>query len=104
MIKHGAREAARQPAGQGRGRRHRCQPAGKELTALALTNICYSLAMPDCGVTIADLYQASKGKGLVPTPNAGGLSVRKPTAMGEPKLEATYARGWYKNICADIWG
>jgi len=59
---------------------------------------------PDYGISTTDVYQASKDKGIVPTPNAGGLSVRTPTAMGERKLEAAYARGWYRNICADTWG
>jgi sulfide dehydrogenase [flavocytochrome c] flavoprotein subunit len=32
------------------------------------------------------------------------LSVRTPTDLGERKLEAAYARGWYRNISADSWG
>jgi sulfide dehydrogenase [flavocytochrome c] flavoprotein subunit len=78
--------------------------AGKEPGAPALMNICYSLVTPDYGISTTDVYQASNDKGIVPTPNAGGLSVRTPTAMGERKLEAAYARGWYRNICADTWG
>ena len=78
--------------------------AGKAPAAPALMNICYSLVTPDYGISTTDVYQASQDKGIVPTPNAGGLSVRAPTAMGERKLEAAYARGWYRNICADTWG
>ena len=78
--------------------------AGKPAPAPALLNICYSLVTPDYGISTTDVYQASKDKGIVPTPNAGGLSVRAATALGERKLEAAYARGWYKNICADTWG
>jgi sulfide dehydrogenase [flavocytochrome c] flavoprotein subunit len=78
--------------------------AGKPAPAPALMNICYSLVTPDYGISVTDVYQASKDKGIVPTPNAGGLSVRTPTWMGERKLEANYARGWYRNISADTWG
>jgi sulfide dehydrogenase [flavocytochrome c] flavoprotein chain len=78
--------------------------AGKQAAPPALMNICYSLVTPDYGISVTDVYQISKDKGIVPTPNAGGLSVRTPTDMGERKLEAAYARGWYKNISADTWG
>ena len=77
--------------------------AGKPATAPALMNICYSLVTPDYGISTTDIYQVTD-KGIVAMPNAGGLSVKTPTAMGERKLEAGYARGWYKNICADTWG
>ncbi|MPZ35366.1 MAG: hypothetical protein GEV13_31065 [Rhodospirillales bacterium] len=78
--------------------------AGRPAPSPALINICYSLVTPDYGISVTDVYQVSKGKGITPTPNAGGLSVRAPTDLGERKLEAAYARGWYKNISADTWG
>src|SRR5262245_5535703 len=78
--------------------------AGKAAPAPALLNICYSLVAPDYGISVTDIYQVTKDKGIVATPNAGGLSVRAPTALGERKLEAAYARGWYRNISADTWG
>jgi sulfide dehydrogenase [flavocytochrome c] flavoprotein chain len=78
--------------------------AGKEPPAPALLNICYSLVAPDYGISVTDVYQVTKDKGIVATPNAGGLSVRAPTVLGERKLEAAYARGWYRNISADTWG
>jgi sulfide dehydrogenase [flavocytochrome c] flavoprotein chain len=78
--------------------------AGKPAPAPALMNICYSLVAPDYGISVTDVYQVTKDKGIVATPNAGGLSVRAPTALGERKLEAAYARGWYRNITADTWG
>jgi len=78
--------------------------AGKPAPPPALMNICYSLVTPDYGISTTDVYQASKDKGIVTTPDAGGLSVKTATAMGERKLEAAYARGWYKNISADTWG
>ena len=78
--------------------------AGKPPPPPALLNICYSLVTPDYGISVTDVYQVTKEKGIAPAPNAGGLSVRTPTDMGERKLEAAYARGWYKNISADTWG
>ena len=78
--------------------------AGKEMPPPALFNVCYSLVRPGYGISIADVYQVTRDKGIVPTPNAGGVSVRAPTDLGERKLEAAYAAGWYRNISADIWG
>ena len=78
--------------------------AGKPAPAPALNNICYSLVTPDYGISVTDVYQVTKDKGIATTPNAGGLSVRTPTDLGERKLEASYARGWYRNISADSWG
>lgn len=78
--------------------------AGKAAPAPALNNICYSLVTPDYGISVTDVYQVTKDKGITTTPNAGGLSVRTPTDLGERKLEAAYARGWYRNISADSWG
>jgi sulfide dehydrogenase [flavocytochrome c] flavoprotein subunit len=78
--------------------------AGKPAPAPALNNICYSLVTPDYGISVTDVYQVTKDKGIQPTPNAGGLSVKTPTDLGERKLEAAYARGWYRNISADSWG
>ena len=78
--------------------------SGKPAPAPALMNICYSLVTPDYGISTTDVYQVAKDKGIVPTPNAGGLSVKTPTDLGERKLEAAYARGWYRNISADTWG
>jgi sulfide dehydrogenase [flavocytochrome c] flavoprotein subunit len=78
--------------------------AGKPAPAPALNNICYSLVTPDYGISVTDIYQVTKDKGITTTPNAGGLSVKTPTDLGERKLEAAYARGWYRNISADSWG
>jgi sulfide dehydrogenase [flavocytochrome c] flavoprotein subunit len=76
---------------------------GKPAPAPALFNICYSLVTPSYGISVADVYQATD-KGIVPTPNAGGVSVAKTTALNERALEALYAVAWYRNICADSWG
>ncbi|HTE81453.1 MAG TPA: FCSD flavin-binding domain-containing protein, partial [Reyranella sp.] len=77
---------------------------GKPALAPALFNICYSLVHPNYGISVADVYQATPDKGIVPTPNAGGVSVAKATALNERALEALYAVAWYRNISADTWG
>ncbi|HKU98996.1 MAG TPA: NAD(P)/FAD-dependent oxidoreductase [Vineibacter sp.] len=77
--------------------------AGKAVDAPALLNICYSLVTPDYGISTTDVYQASADKGITTTPNAGGVSVKTPTALNERKLEAEYTVNWYKSITADIW-
>jgi NADPH-dependent 2,4-dienoyl-CoA reductase/sulfur reductase-like enzyme len=77
---------------------------GKPTPAPALFNICYSLVTPSYGISVTDVYQASPDKGIVPAPNAGGVSVRAPTPLGERALEAMYATAWYRNISADTWG
>jgi sulfide dehydrogenase [flavocytochrome c] flavoprotein subunit len=77
---------------------------GKPPTTPALFNICYSLVHPTYGISVTDVYQASVDKGIVPTPNAGGVSVARPTAHNERLFEALYAMAWYRNISADTWG
>ncbi|HJQ56912.1 MAG TPA: NAD(P)/FAD-dependent oxidoreductase [Vineibacter sp.] len=76
---------------------------GKAPGAPALFNICYSLVTPDYGISVADVYQVSADKGITTTPNAGGVSVKTPTALNERKLEAEYTVNWYKSITADVW-
>jgi sulfide dehydrogenase [flavocytochrome c] flavoprotein subunit len=77
--------------------------AGRAPAPPALFNVCYSLVTPDYGISVADVYQVND-KGITPTPDAGGVSVRTPTALNERKLEAEYTYNWYTNITADIWG
>lgn len=76
---------------------------GKTPGGPALLNICYSLVNPDYGISTTDVYQVTADRGIIATPNAGGVSVRTPT-MGERKLEAEYTRAWYQAITADTWG
>ena len=90
--------------GQGRGGRHHRQPRRQAHRPPALFNICYSLVNPNYGISVADVYQVTPDKGIVPTPNAGGVSVAKPTSLNERALEALYAVAWYRNISADTWG
>jgi sulfide dehydrogenase [flavocytochrome c] flavoprotein chain len=77
---------------------------GKTSGPPALLNICYSLVNPDYGISTTDVYQVTADRGIIATPNAGGVSLRVPTAMGERKLEAEYTRAWYQAITSDTWG
>ena len=66
---------------------------GKPPTTPALFNICYSLVHPNYGISVADVYQATPDKGIVPTPNAGGVSVAKPSPRHRsPTRRATWTR------------
>ncbi len=77
---------------------------GKEAMPPALFNVCYSLVSPDYGISVTNVFAATADKGIVPVPNSGGVSVGKPTSMGERKLEAEYTAAWYQAIVADSWG
>ncbi len=95
-----------QRAGQGRARAAiLASLAGKPAPAPALNNICYSLVTPDHGISVTDVYQVTEGQGHHHDAQCrGDSSARTPTDLGERKLEAAYARGWYRNISADSWG
>ena len=74
--------------------------AGKPAPAL----FCYSPVKPGYGISVTDVYRVSADGRIAATPNAGGVSVRTPTALRERKLEALFATGWCRNITGDIWG
>ena len=69
--------------------------AGKPAPAPALNNICYSLVTPDYGISVTDVYQVTKDKGITTTPNAGGLSVqaRRPISASASSKRPTPAAG-----------
>ncbi|MBN2647550.1 MAG: FAD-dependent oxidoreductase [Thiotrichales bacterium] len=64
-------------------------------------NTCYSLVGADYGISIVGVYQNQDGR-LSEIPGSGGVST-KGAPLSERKLEAEYARGWYKSIVKDIW-
>lgn len=75
---------------------------GKVPAPPSLVNTCYSLVAPGYAVSVAAVYKLTSD-GIVSIKGAGGLT---PMDADEDQLaeEATYARGWYKNIAQDIWG
>jgi sulfide dehydrogenase [flavocytochrome c] flavoprotein chain len=68
----------------------------------ALINTCYSLVAPDYGISIGGVYHVEDGA-IVATKGAGGLSPQD-ADRGFRKREADYAKSWYANITADMFG
>ena len=65
-------------------------------------NTCYSIIAPDYAVSVVAVYRLEDGK-IVAVEGAGGTSPLNASAW-ERKMEATYARSWFDNITADIFG
>jgi len=64
-------------------------------------NTCYSLISKDYGISVAAVYEMHDGT-IGSVKGSGGVS-----PMGSDsafrKMEANYARGWYKSITSDLW-
>ncbi len=75
---------------------------GMKMPEPSYVNTCYSLITPEHGISVAMVYELKDGK-IVGVKGSGGLS-----PMGaDPAVreaEAVYARSWYHNITADIFG
>ncbi|MGB7933760.1 MAG: FCSD flavin-binding domain-containing protein [Gammaproteobacteria bacterium] len=65
-------------------------------------NTCYSIIAPDYGISVAAVYRLEKGK-IVGVEGSGGTSPLDTSAWAR-KMEAIYARSWFDNITADIFG
>jgi sulfide dehydrogenase [flavocytochrome c] flavoprotein subunit len=74
---------------------------GRPAPAPTYTNTCYSLISPSYGISVADVYRVTP-QGIVPAPNAGGVSPRTADAAHRV-AEARYAEGWYASIAQDVW-
>lgn len=76
--------------------------AGRPAEAAKLINVCYSLAAPDYGFSIADVY--SQGPETIALLEAEG----RITAVGAPAsihaAEAEYAKSWYATITSEMFG
>jgi sulfide dehydrogenase [flavocytochrome c] flavoprotein subunit len=75
---------------------------GAEPPLPSYVNTCYSIIAPDYGISVAAVYRLENGK-IVAVEGAGGTSPLDASAW-ERKMEATYARSWFDNITADIFG
>ncbi len=64
-------------------------------------NTCYSLMAKDYGITVAAIYEMQDGE-IREIDGAGGVSPKN-ADLNFRKMEANYARGWYKSITANIW-
>lgn len=75
---------------------------GEELQPAPLLNVCYSLAAPDYGFSVADVF--------VPGPQKVSLMFdqARTTPLGAGpefhQAEAEYARSWYDSITSEIYG
>lgn len=69
-----------------------------------LINTCYSFIAPDYCVSIVGVYRSdADGTTLRELPDSGGLS---PLGQNDDfrAREARFARAWYANFRADVWG
>jgi sulfide dehydrogenase [flavocytochrome c] flavoprotein subunit len=77
---------------------------GKAPEAPVFANTCYSLAAPDYGISVADIFRATPN-GIVAVQGAGGVSPRNPANAPQfREQEAHYAEGWYASATKEIWG
>jgi sulfide dehydrogenase [flavocytochrome c] flavoprotein chain len=67
-----------------------------------LVNTCYSLVAPDYGISIGGPYEVVDGE-IVAIKGVGGLSPQDADRAFR-RREADYARSWYANITADMFG
>ena len=74
---------------------------GTSLPDPSYVNICYSIIAPQHGISIANVYKLDNGE-IIPVEGAGGTSPLLASSW-ERKMEATYARSWFKNITADVF-
>ena len=65
-------------------------------------NYCYSLVSPDYGISVVKVYEFN-GEKIKLIDGAGGKSPPNQTNKFR-RLEAQYAKGWYKTITKEIWG
>ncbi|BBP46690.1 cytochrome c [Thiosulfatimonas sediminis] len=64
-------------------------------------NTCYSLVSKDWGISIVGVYE-NRDNRIAEIKGAGGVSPMS-ASLQERKMEADYARAWYKSITMDIW-
>ena len=76
--------------------------AGRAPEEPRLINVCYSLAAPEYGFSIAGVYRPDKGQ-LLEVPGSGGTSPLDVDDAWRAR-EARYAESWFKTITSEIWG
>jgi NADPH-dependent 2,4-dienoyl-CoA reductase/sulfur reductase-like enzyme len=76
--------------------------AGSEPTPRKLLNTCYSLAAPDYGFSVADVYE-QRAEGITSV-----IALPKTTALGADaathSAEAAFAESWFDTITSELWG
>jgi sulfide dehydrogenase [flavocytochrome c] flavoprotein chain len=74
--------------------------AGQKPDETRLINTCYSLAAPDYGISIANVYRPKDG---VLVGAGGGVSPANAPASFRAQ-EAMFANGWFKTITGEVFG
>jgi sulfide dehydrogenase [flavocytochrome c] flavoprotein chain len=74
--------------------------AGQKPDEPRLINTCYSLAAPDYGISIANVYRPKDG---VLVDAGGGVSPANAPASFRAQ-EAMFANGWFKTITGEVFG
>ena len=74
--------------------------AGQKPDEPRLINTCYSLAAPDYGISIANVYRSKDG---VLVDAGGGVSPANAPASFRAQ-EAMFANGWFKTITGEVFG
>jgi NADPH-dependent 2,4-dienoyl-CoA reductase/sulfur reductase-like enzyme len=74
--------------------------AGQKPDETRLINTCYSLAAPDYGISIANVYRPKDG---VLVDGGGGVSPANAPASFRAQ-EAMFANGWFKTITGEVFG
>jgi NADPH-dependent 2,4-dienoyl-CoA reductase/sulfur reductase-like enzyme len=67
-----------------------------------LINTCYSLVAPDYGISVAGVYQPSRGQ-LAEVPGSGGVSPAD-APRATRAAEAVLAEAWFRTITAEVFG
>ena len=76
--------------------------AGEPTIAAKNVNTCYSLITPGYGISVAAVFDMVDGE-IERIEASRGIS-RMDATRQERRLEANYARGWYRSITDEVWG
>ncbi|MGC4249955.1 MAG: NAD(P)/FAD-dependent oxidoreductase [Sphingobium sp.] len=79
-----------------------CDMAGKAPPSPRMLNVCYSLASPDYGFSIAESFDVQGG--AIHLMFEDGRTTPLKAAADVHQKEAAYARSWYATITAEIFG
>lgn len=75
---------------------------GREPSPTKLVNVCYSLAAPDYGISIADVFAQKSDK--VTLLERDGRTTKIGAGKEIHQLEAEFARSWYDTITGEMFG
>lgn len=76
--------------------------AGRKLDPSKLINVCYSLAAPEYGFSIADVF--AQGPEKIKLLQSAGRTTAVGASAGIHAAEAEYAESWYRTITTEMFG